>query len=711
MGVLRSIITKFGIQLEEGKLKRGETRVAGMKRTLNLAAREARKFKRELMDIPTLLRYAAAAFLANRFVRWLTVDYAQSADAAAKMSRAMGISVERYQEFAHGAQLSGTAIEEVQNGTMQLGKRARDASVGQKKQAQAFKDLGIEIKDANGELRNQDELLLDLADRFAEMPNGTKKTALAMEVMGRSGAKLIPFLNEGRKGILAMGQEARQLGLVLSKEAAKSAEQFNDEMLRAKSAVIGVRNQLAAQLLPSITDLARRFQTWYREGDNAKRLLEGIKTAAKAAAAALATMVAIKVGGQMAKLVTAVGAGIRALRLLGASALFAKLKVALLNAAILLIPLIIEDLYTFAMGGDSLIGEAFGDPKEAEGFRKILLDVGAALKEAWATLAPLLLQLWKALKPLFIMLWKDVIKPLLPYLMKLIAWLIPKLTWVVKWLIKIIRWVIQGVTWLVRTIAAGLEVLWDGIKAAWKGLKAAWNAVVSAMAWVVDKIRAAWDAVVAAVKWIWEGLKSAWNAVVSAMSWVVDRIRAAWDAVVEAVKVLWEAMKKAWENMMEGIKDTLRAIRDFAAKIWNAIVGAVKAAMKKVGDFFTGAADRAKKAWTNVYEAIRKAWEYVKSKVTGAVRHIAAAVTGEELVKIKIPEIPGLGGELTHQVMPPPGTRGPVTQNNLATVQKIEVNVAGTANMTPAEFERTTREAAQAALNEALKAAYQDVKP
>lgn len=78
--------------------------------------------------------------------------------------------------------------------------------------------LGIATQEADGRTRAFDQILLDVADKFEKMPNGAEKTALAMQLFGRSGKDLIPVLNQGRDGLAEMAAQADKLGLTLTPE-------------------------------------------------------------------------------------------------------------------------------------------------------------------------------------------------------------------------------------------------------------------------------------------------------------------------------------------------------------------------------------------------------------------------------------------------------------------------------------------------------------
>lgn len=91
---------------------------------------------------------------------------------------------------------------------------------GQEKQlsesSNAFEKLGIKVTNADGTTRTFNEILLDSADKFKGMKDGSEKSALAMELFGRSGKDMLPILNQGSQGILQLEQQADKLGLTLN---------------------------------------------------------------------------------------------------------------------------------------------------------------------------------------------------------------------------------------------------------------------------------------------------------------------------------------------------------------------------------------------------------------------------------------------------------------------------------------------------------------
>ncbi|RVA59773.1 phage tail tape measure protein, partial [Mesorhizobium sp. M7A.F.Ca.CA.001.11.2.1] len=119
--------------------------------------------------------------------------------------------------------------------------------------------LGVKIKDINGKLRPTEDIVLDVADAFARLPDGALKAALAIELFGKSGAELLPFLNAGKAGLQDLGKQAEQLGIVLTKEQAAIGDALGDSLDSIKKAAAGTRLQMGLVFGPGLTVLANGF--------------------------------------------------------------------------------------------------------------------------------------------------------------------------------------------------------------------------------------------------------------------------------------------------------------------------------------------------------------------------------------------------------------------------------------------------------------------
>ena len=182
-----------------------------------------------------------------------TID---QADEFSKLSQKIGISVQSLSAFKLAAELAGTNFETLTKSIGRFARNISDASNALSTPLRAFEALDIAFENSDGSLRKVEDTLLDVADKFSMMEDGTKKAALAAELFGRGGFELIPFLNQGRDGIAAVTAEAEKLGIVFNTKTARAAEEFNDNLTRMKAAAQGIFISISNDLLPTMVDLS-----------------------------------------------------------------------------------------------------------------------------------------------------------------------------------------------------------------------------------------------------------------------------------------------------------------------------------------------------------------------------------------------------------------------------------------------------------------------
>jgi len=203
-------------------------------------------------------------------------EVAELGDAANKSSQKLGISAESLQELGYAASLSEVSQASLEGAMFRLSRNLeRLATHAKGPAADALKKLHLnakELKDAGLE-----ESLGKIADKFAEMPNGQQKAALAMQLFGGAGKKLIPFLNEGADGIKRLREEARTLGVVIGDEMAEKFEEFNDDQTRVSEAWKGFKIQIVSDLLPALHDIVTGMLEWLKA--NGEWIRGGLHTA------------------------------------------------------------------------------------------------------------------------------------------------------------------------------------------------------------------------------------------------------------------------------------------------------------------------------------------------------------------------------------------------------------------------------------------------
>lgn len=180
-------------------------------------------------------------------------------DDIGKMAQRVGSTAEELSALSFSAKLADVPLETLGQSLKKLSVNMLEMQAGTGEAKDAFRALGIDVTNASGGLRTSQEVLFDVADSFAKIEDGAGKTALAVKLFGRAGSELIPLLNAGSKGLKENAEEAKRFGIIISSEAAKGAEQFNDNMTRLQESSRGFGIAIANDTLPWLNKMVERL--------------------------------------------------------------------------------------------------------------------------------------------------------------------------------------------------------------------------------------------------------------------------------------------------------------------------------------------------------------------------------------------------------------------------------------------------------------------
>ena len=175
-----------------------------------------------------------------------------SADSFGKLSDQTGIAANSLQAYVNAGKLAGIGQETIDKGLRRLAQSMREADQGVATYSDSFNALGITVRDSEGNLKSSETVLGEIADRFADLPDGATKAAISMEIFGRSGASLINLLNGGSAAL-------EEFNYAVSDEFAQNAEFFNDQIAVLAIRFDGFRKQLTDALLPALNTIVGVF--------------------------------------------------------------------------------------------------------------------------------------------------------------------------------------------------------------------------------------------------------------------------------------------------------------------------------------------------------------------------------------------------------------------------------------------------------------------
>ena len=119
------------------------------------------------------------------------------------------------------------------------------------------KSLGISYRDVNGAILPTSQLLMNLSDRFAAMPPGLERTALAVKAFGRGATEMLPLLSLGSARIAELSATADKLGLTLSGADLAAVKEYSLKQKELHAAIQGVQLTIGRELMPQMTELVK----------------------------------------------------------------------------------------------------------------------------------------------------------------------------------------------------------------------------------------------------------------------------------------------------------------------------------------------------------------------------------------------------------------------------------------------------------------------
>lgn len=217
---------------------------------------------------------AAAAGIAGAMVG-NAVAAAGAADDLNALAQKTGFTVEELQKMQYASDVVDVSMEQMTGSIMKMTKQM---SSGNK----AFAKLGVEITNADGSLRDANDVWYESLEALGKVESETERDALSMELFGKSAMEMAGVVDDGGQALRELGDEAESLGLIMSQDVVDDANQMQDAIDKVKGrtrqAFLQMGASLAKSLVPAferLVDAVTKVVQWFSSlnGDTQKIIL------------------------------------------------------------------------------------------------------------------------------------------------------------------------------------------------------------------------------------------------------------------------------------------------------------------------------------------------------------------------------------------------------------------------------------------------------
>ncbi|WP_296616694.1 hypothetical protein [Sphingomonas sp.] len=213
-------------------------------------------------------------FDAGKKVADIAVEMGKAAEKTSQLGQRLGLSTHQVQTLQAMSKATGADFDKLAQSTSTLSKNFAKSPEG-------FRRLGIDIKAGSDQMA----ILAAVADKFAKTADGPQKTAMAFQLMGRSGAEMVPFLNQGAQGLADLTKKAEEYGAV-NDDAVQKGLALAGSVNEAKLAWSGLGQTLTVAFGPVLKEAVDDFNSLikaitqsYQSGGAAKIIFDGLAEA------------------------------------------------------------------------------------------------------------------------------------------------------------------------------------------------------------------------------------------------------------------------------------------------------------------------------------------------------------------------------------------------------------------------------------------------
>lgn len=510
-------------------------------------------------------------------------NIAEYGDNIDKMSQKMGISAQAYQEWDAIMQHSGTSIDALKPSMKTLAQQAEKGS-------DAFQKLGISEEEVAS--LSQEDLFARVITGLQNMEEGTERTALTAELLGRGATELGALLNTSAEDTEKMRQKVHELGGVMSDEAVKASAEFQDKLQDMKTGFSALSRNMLSEFMPAFSGVMDGLTDLFT-GDVAsgsKKIGDGIKNITNKISEMLPQI--FKVGGDILKALT---------------------------------ESIIENL-----------------PQIADAAVDVIIELGNALIEALPELLEAGLQIILSLAESISEALPELIPTIVDVVMQIVEILTrpETLSGLVEGAIAIMMGLANG---LIQAIPVIIERLPQIIT----------NIINGLIACIPQLVEGAVQMVVMLVTHLPEIIMALIQALPQVITAIVEGLAGLGGALMECLSKAWDTAKEAFANVGGWFKDKFNNAKEKAGEAWSGIKDKFSESYKKqkevyskIGDWFSdkfkNAKERSVKAWDNVKEKFSGIWK----KIKGAFKFGDARKWGKDMIDNFIKGVKDMFGKL-----------------------------------------------------------------
>lgn len=214
-------------------------------KTLQDAGKSIEEFGNKLAPVS-----GAAAAIGGALLK-MGYDAATGADDLNTLAKQTGISTAELQKMQYASDLIDVSLNDITGALKKMKPKMSENN-------QTFKDLGVSVTDADGNLRDATDVFYDTVEALSKIENETERDQIAMELFGKGADSLAGIIDDGGQALKEYGEQAEELGVILDQDTLNALNEANDVIDQTKAQVKGTMAVIGSQVVPVLMPLLQK---------------------------------------------------------------------------------------------------------------------------------------------------------------------------------------------------------------------------------------------------------------------------------------------------------------------------------------------------------------------------------------------------------------------------------------------------------------------
>lgn len=178
------------------------------------------------------------------------------ADDLETLSSQIGVSTTTLQEWAYASDFVDVSVETLQSSMSKLVRSMSEAQNGSTSAQAAFDSLGVSYQNIDGSLKSTEQVFYEVIDALGGIENVAERDAISMAIFGESAQNLNTLIEAGSGSLQAYGQEAQQLGIIMSGDQIQALSSMQNSFDKLNNVMNASKNLLSASVAPLFASIA-----------------------------------------------------------------------------------------------------------------------------------------------------------------------------------------------------------------------------------------------------------------------------------------------------------------------------------------------------------------------------------------------------------------------------------------------------------------------